>query len=258
MGSLSILAVGDVIGRPGRNALMNRLEGLRTRYSVDLAVVNSENAAGGRAITPSVVQQFLGSGVDVVTTGNHVWGNRDILSIMGREPRLLRPHNFPPGVPGSGFHLVDIRGMKVCVINLMGRITMDQLLDCPFRAFDRIYDEMARVCEAFIVDFHAEATAEKQAFGRYVDGRASLVFGTHTHVQTADEKVFPGGTGYITDVGMTGPVDSVIGMSVEESIRRLTTQMKISMKVAQGESMVCGINARIEKGSTVSIERFCL
>lgn len=258
MGSLSVLAIGDVVGRPGRDALMSRLEGLRTRYGADLAVVNSENAAGGKAITPPVVRQFLGSGVDVVTTGNHVWGNRDILTIMGKEPRLLRPHNYPPAVPGCGFILVDIRGMKVCVINLMGRISMEQLLDCPFRAFDRIYEEKGRECDSVIVDFHAEATAEKQAFGRYVDGRASLVFGTHTHVQTADERVLPGGTGYITDVGMTGPFDSIIGMNVDDSIKRLTTQMKISMKVAQGESMVCGIRARIEEGSTVSIERFCL
>ena len=197
----------------------------------------------------------MAMGVDIVTTGNHVWDNNDVLEIIDGEDNLLRPDNFPPGVPGKGWHMVQVKGISVCVMNLMGRSSMDPI-DCPFRAFDRLYGEVKDKTDIIIVDFHAETTSEKRAFGWYLDGRASAVYGTHTHVQTADEEILPGGTGYITDAGMTGPFDSVIGMEKDQSIRRFLYRTRVRFEVASGNPRINGIIFTINKnGKTESLKR---
>jgi len=253
--ALTILAVGDIVGRPGRNVLADNLQALVDIHRIDAVIVNGENAAGGRSITPEIFKDLMQLGVDVVTTGNHVWDNNDVLEIIESEDNLLRPDNFPPGVPGKGWHLFQVRGTSICVMNLMGRSSMDPI-DCPFRAFDRLYDEVGEKADIVVVDFHAETTSEKRAFGWYVDGRASAVYGTHTHVQTADEEILPGGTGYITDAGMTGPFDSVIGMRKEESIRRFLSRTRVRFEVASGNPRINGIIFKIGRnGKTESLKR---
>lgn len=253
--TMNILAVGDVIGRPGRDMLANRLQGLVDQYRIDLVIVNGENAAGGRSITPEIFRDFINMGVDVVTTGNHIWDNNDVLSIIDNEDRLLRPANFPPGVVGKGFCHIDKKGVRITVMNFMGRSQMDPV-DCPFRAFDELYNSVKDGSDIIIVDLHAETTSEKRAFGWYTDGRASAVYGTHTHVQTADEEIFPGGTGYITDIGMTGAFDSVIGMNKEQSIRRFLYRTRVRFEVATGNPRLNGIMFTINTdGKTESICR---
>ncbi len=252
---LNILAVGDVVGRPGRTILADQLQGLVARHRIDTVIVNGENSAGGRSITPEIFRDFMELGIDVVTTGNHVWDNNDVLKIIDTEDNLLRPGNFPPGVPGKGHCMIQVRGIKICVINLMGRSGM-AAIDCPFRAFDALYGEVKKKADIIVVDFHAETTSEKRAFGWYLAGRASAVFGTHTHVQTADEEILPGGTGYITDAGMTGPFDSVIGMNRDQSLRRFLYQTRVRFEVASGNPRINGIIFRINRsGKTESVER---
>jgi len=253
--TIKILAIGDIVGRTGRDILQSRLQGLIDRYRVDLVIANGENAAGGKSITGKITHNLLAMGVDVITTGNHIWDKKDVLEVIDNEPCLLRPANFPPGVMGKGHCVVNRRGYRVAVINLQGRVHMVPL-DCPFRAFDLLYNEMKDNADVIIVDFHAEATSEKKALGWYADGRASLVFGTHTHVQTADEAILPRGTGYITDIGMTGSFDSVIGMSREASIERFLTQIRTANEVARDNPGINGIMVTINRsGKTEEIER---
>ena len=219
---MRLLFVGDIVGRSGRAALCEQLPGLRERWLLDVVVVNGENAAGGFGITEAICNEFLDAGADAVTLGNHAFDQREALSFIERQPRRLRPLNYPQGAPGRGAALVESRtGARALVVNLMGRVFMDAL-DDPFRAIDAELDacRLGRGCDVAILDFHAEASSEKQAFGHYVDGRASLVVGTHTHVPTGDARILNGGTAYMTDVGMTGDYDSVIGMAKEEPIRR--------------------------------------
>jgi metallophosphoesterase (TIGR00282 family) len=253
--SLKVLAVGDIVGRPGREILRSRLQGIIDVHRIDLVIVNGENAAGGKSITPDIVRELLSIGVDVITTGNHVWDNKEVLKILNSEPALLRPANYPKGVLGHGYHLLDCKGFRICVMNLQGRLFMEPI-DCPFQKFDAIYDEVKDKAEIIIVDFHAEATSEKKALGWYVDGRASVVFGTHTHVQTADEDILPGGTGYITDLGMTGSFDSVICVNKENSVKRFLTFTRVKFEVAEGN---CKINAAVfeinKNGKTDTIIR---
>lgn len=252
---LTILAIGDVVGKPGRDILLQKLAGLRDIHRADIIIVNGENAAGGRSITPDIAYDFFNAGVDVITTGNHVWDNNDVLKIIDAEPRLLRPANFPPGSPGRGYRMLQVKGIGVAVVNIQGRGLM-QAIDCPFRSFDAIYEEVKEEAPVVVVDFHAETTSEKQALGWYASGRASLVYGTHTHVQTADEKILDGYTGYITDIGMTGAFDSVIGIKKELSIKRFLTQRKVSYEVAEGAPGLNGIAAVFNgTGSAVSIKR---
>ena len=235
--SLKVLAIGDVVGRPGRDILAAKLQGIIDSARIDFVIVNGENAAGGYSITQEIVQEFLKLGINVITTGNHIWDNNDVYSIIDSEDRLLRPANFHPGLPGKGYFVNSVKGIKICVINLMGRSQM-QPIDCPFRVFDSIYDEFKNKIDIFIVDFHAETTSEKRAFGWYVDGRASFVYGTHTHVQTADEEILTNGTAYITDIGMTGGFDSVIGMDKQSSIQRFIYRTKVKYDVASGNPKV--------------------
>lgn len=255
---INILAIGDIVGRPGREFLDRTLLTLKKKHLIDFVIANGENAAGGNAITPDIVTHLLSTGVDLVTTGNHVWNNREILKIIDTEYRLLRPANFPEGVRGKGYYTGTVNGTGICVINLMGRVHLNPI-DCPFKKFDEIYSQNREKADIFVVDFHAEATSEKKAFGWYVDGRASCVFGTHTHVQTADETVLPGGTGYITDIGMTGSFDSVIGMDKTKSIERFLTQTKVNYEVALGNPGLNGIIFSVGRdGKTRRLERLIL
>jgi len=252
---IKIFAIGDIVGRVGRHYLASKLPGFCEINGIDLVIANAENAAGGFALSSKVAEEVFNAGVDIITSGNHIWDNKDILKIIDTEERLLRPANFPPGNPGKGFCFYNFKNLTVCVINLMGRVQMNPL-DCPFQKFDHILTETKGKADIYIVDFHAEATAEKRAFGWYANKRAALVYGTHTHVQTADEEILSGGTGYITDIGMTGPFDSVIGMGKEGSIRRFVTQQKIKFEVATSQVKINGILAVINsKNQTEKIER---
>jgi 2',3'-cyclic-nucleotide 2'-phosphodiesterase len=216
---MRVLFVADVIGSPGRKVAKGLLALVRTEARADAVVLNGENSAGGFGITPEIVREFFGLGVDVITTGNHVWDKKDILPLLDKEPRLLRPHNYPPGNPGRGVVVVPVAGARLAVLNLQGRAFMPPI-DDPFRAADALLEELRGKADAVVIDFHAEATSEKQAITRYLDGQVAAVIGTHTHVQTADERLLPRGTAGITDIGLTGSLGGVIGMKAEISIER--------------------------------------
>jgi metallophosphoesterase (TIGR00282 family) len=209
---LNILVIGDIVGRPGRRALKQGLAKIQKEEDISFTIANAENAAGGRGLTRAVMDEILGAGIDVLTMGNHVWDNKDIFNFIDDEFRLLRPANYPSPCPGQGYHIYKAGFSKnIAVINLSGRVFISNL-DCPFRLMDSILSEIEGDADIIIVDFHGEATSEKLAFAYYVDGRVTAVLGTHTHIQTSDERILPRGTAYITDLGMTGPSDSVLGM----------------------------------------------
>jgi metallophosphoesterase (TIGR00282 family) len=239
-----ILFIGDIVGRSGRAAVKERVPGLIRDWKLDLVVANGENAAGGFGITEAIYQEFLDAGIDAVTLGNHAWDQREALVFIERAPRLIRPLNYPAGTPGRGAAMIDARnGAQVLVINAMGRIFMDPL-DDPFAAVDRELSLCAlkQAADAIVVDIHAETTSEKQAMGHFCDGRASLVVGTHTHVQTADHRVLAGGTAFVSDVGMTGDYDSVIGMSKDEPIGRFVRKISSGrFEAADGVGTLCGL-----------------
>ena len=239
---MRILFCGDVVGRSGREAVTGHLPRLRARYGVDFAAVNGENAAGGFGITPKICDELLAAGADAVTTGNHVWDQKEIIPHFGREPRLLRPDNFPAGTPGSGVgEYVDAQGRRVVLLHLMARLFMDPL-DDPFAAVDRMLEtwRLGANADAILLDFHGEATSEKMAMGQHLDGRVTAVVGTHTHVPTADAQVLPDGTGYISDLGMCGDYDSVIGLGKETCILRFTRKMPTErMQAARAEATLC-------------------
>jgi metallophosphoesterase (TIGR00282 family) len=229
-----VLFVGDVVGAPGRRILRQRLPALKREAGAALTVVNGENAAGGAGLTQATADEILDAGADVITTGNHIWDKREAAGVLAGDPRILRPANYPDGAPGAGQTVVTTAHGPVAVVNLMGRVFMP-LVDDPFRAADRIVAELAGVTRAVIVDFHAEATSEKSAFAWSLDGRVSAVLGTHTHVATADERILPGGTAFITDVGMTGPFDSVIGIRKEQAIERFRTARSTPYETAEAD-----------------------
>jgi metallophosphoesterase (TIGR00282 family) len=221
-GKVSFLFIGDVIGRPGRRALKRHLPSLLNRYSPSLVIANGENAAGGIGITEKVGKELF-TQVDVLTSGNHIWDKREAIEYLKREPRLIRPANYPPGNPGKGaFIFKEDGGKKMAVLNLQGRVFMEPV-DCPFRKADEEVEVLKAVTPVIIVDFHAEATSEKQAMGWYLDGKVSAVVGTHTHVVTADERILPGGTAFITDVGMAGGYNSIIGIRKDQALKRFLT-----------------------------------
>ncbi|MDR3408019.1 MAG: TIGR00282 family metallophosphoesterase [Methylovirgula sp.] len=241
---MRLLFIGDIVGRAGRLALTDNLPDLRRAWRLDCVVVNGENAAGGFGITEAILGDFLAAGADCVTLGNHAFDQREALSFIAHQPRLVRPANFPPGAPGRGAALIETAaGARVLVINLMGRLFMDAL-DDPFAVGEREIAAcpLGEACDAVIVDFHAEATSEKQAFAHLVDGRVSLVVGTHTHVPTADYQILPQGTAYQSDAGMTGDYDSVIGMEKEEPLRRFVTKVPGNrLEPAAGAATLCGL-----------------
>jgi metallophosphoesterase (TIGR00282 family) len=245
---MNILFIGDIVGAPGRRAVEELLPRLVDRYFIDLVVANGENASGGIGITPQVADQLLNQGVDVLTSGNHIWKHKEILPYLEDTDRLLRPANYPPETPGRGLAMVETAGGEPAVIiNLEGRVFMNAL-ECPFRTVDQLLETLAPEVKVILVDMHAEATSEKQAMGWHLDGRVSAVVGTHTHVQTADERILPGGTGYITDAGMTGPVDSVIGMKREIILERFLTQRPQPFKVATQNMQLQGVVLKIDPG----------
>jgi 2',3'-cyclic-nucleotide 2'-phosphodiesterase len=243
---MRILFIGDVVGRSGRAIVQQQLPRLRRDWKLDFVVLNGENAAGGFGITEAICQEFLDAGADAITGGNHSWDQKEALVFIERAPRLLRPINFPPGTPGRGAALLEAQnGARVLILNAMGRIFMDPL-DDPFAAVDRELTACAlkHAADVIIVDIHAEATSEKQSMGHFCDGRASLVVGTHTHAPTADHQILPGGTGFITDVGMTGDYDSVIGMDKGEPLQRFLRKIATArFEPALGEGTMCGLAA---------------
>ncbi|ADQ40489.1 metallophosphoesterase [Caldicellulosiruptor acetigenus I77R1B] len=252
---MRFLAIGDVVGRPGRNILKSTLSKLKENYKIDVVIANCENAAGGNGLTKKVADELFSIGIDVMTMGNHVWANKEIFSFIENETRIIRPANYPEGTtPGRGYNVFEKNNLKFAVINLCGRVFMENL-DCPFRKIDEILGKIE--CPIVIVDFHAEATSEKIALGFYVDGRVSCLYGTHTHVQTADEKILPNGTAYITDIGMTGPYDSVLGVDKDIVIQKFTTLLPVRFEVAKGKAQFNGIVFEVDNnsGKAVSIER---
>lgn len=241
---MRILFIGDVVGRAGRAAVAEHLPGLRERWSLDFVVINGENAAGGFGITEAICDDFLAAGADCVTLGNHAWDQREALVFIQRQPRLIRPANYPAGTPGRGANLFEARnGERVLVMNIMGRVFMDPL-DDPFAAAERELEAcpMGMACDAAIIDIHAETSSEKCAMGHFADGRASLVVGTHTHVPTADAQILPGGTAFQCDAGMTGDYDSVIGMNKAEPLNRFTRRIPSGrFEPAEGPATLCGV-----------------
>jgi metallophosphoesterase (TIGR00282 family) len=246
---MRILMVGDVCGRPGRSFLRELLGSLRRSHGADLVVVNGENAAAGFGITPSVYQELLEAGADVVTLGNHTFDKKEAMTLLDEEPRLLRPLNYPPGAPGRGAAVVEAKGRRVLVMNAMGRVFLPILLDDPFRAVDAALGAHAGRSDVAFLDFHGEATSEKEAMGWYLDGRVAAVVGTHTHVQTADERLLPQGTAYITDVGMTGPADSVLGMDKDAMVERMRRQLPMRFEVAEGRRQLNAVVVDVEAES---------
>lgn len=255
---MNILCLGDVVGKPGRDALLGCLEELKSEHSIDVTVVNAENTAAGAGITSKLAKELLEKGCDVLTLGDHVWDQKELEGFLNESERIIRPANFPEGVPGRGWTIYETKnGQKVGVVNLLGRVFMRHSVDCPFRKLDSIIEEIKKETSVIVVDMHAEATSEKVAIGRYVDGRASIVFGTHTHIPTADEKILNAGTAYITDLGMTGPYDSIIGQDTQAILKRFLTGMPFRFSVAKGDVRVCGVVVTVNDrtGRASSIQR---
>jgi metallophosphoesterase (TIGR00282 family) len=257
---MRILFIGDIVGRPGRELVRHGLRGLVDQHRIDLVVANAENAAAGFGITREIGDQLLDSGVDVMTSGNHIWDKKEALDYIGTEPRLLRPANYPAGTPGNGSYLArSSDGRTVGVVNVMGRVFMLNI-DDPFQVVLREIEALKSRTRIIFVDFHAEATSEKIAMGWHLDGRATAVVGTHTHVQTADERILPNGTAYLTDVGMTGPHDSIIGVEVEPALNRFLTALPQKFETATGNPRLNAvvIDADDRTGRATTIERVSL
>jgi hypothetical protein len=254
---LHILFIGDIIGKPGRTIVASHLAELKKQYGIDFTIANAENSAGGRGPNMETVRELLDIGIDVLTSGNHIWDQRSIWDELDSEPRLLRPVNYPPDVPGHGVCTERLSsGIPITVINVSGRVFMNGF-DCPFRTMDRELRDHGGKSRIIVADIHAEATSEKQALGWYLDGRVSAVIGTHTHVPTADERILPGGTAYITDVGMTGSYDSVIGVNVEEALERFLKQLPVRFEPAKKNVRIAAVVISVDEqtGRASKIER---
>jgi len=250
---LKVLFIGDIFGKPGRNILCQQLRRIQEDYQIDFTIANGENAAGGSGINRKIFDEISNYGVDVITMGNHVWDKKEIFDFIDTEQRILRPANFPPGTPGRGFGLFNVNNHKVAVINLSGRVFLSPL-ESPFHHADSIIQQIKNNTPIIIVDFHAEATSEKQAMGWYLDGRVSALIGTHTHIQTADARLLKRGTAYITDVGMTGPRDSVLGVDKDLVIKKFISQLPVRFEVAHGDIQLAAVVLEIgEDGQAISI-----
>ena len=237
---MRILFIGDIVGSPGRDAVAKLLPVLKKEYKLQFIIANAENAAGGSGITAKVAQELFLSGVDVLTSGDHIWKKREIFEFINQEPRILRPLNFPSGAPGRGFAVFKAKdGDKVGVVNVNGRVFMEAL-ECPFKTTLLAVEALSKEAKVIIVDIHAEATSEKAALGWYLDGKVSAILGTHTHIQTADERILPQGSAYLTDAGMTGPYDSVIGRRTEDVLERFLTSVPVRFEVAQENIQLAG------------------
>ncbi|HXQ74739.1 MAG TPA: TIGR00282 family metallophosphoesterase [Pyrinomonadaceae bacterium] len=236
---MKVLMIGDVVAKPGRVAVLERIQDLREQHEIDLAIMNAENLAGGFSVTPSLCEELFAHGIDVMTSGNHIFDKKEAIDYIRKQPRLVRPANYPPNTPGSGFWTGDINGTQVAVINVMGRVFMPPS-DDPFRIVDQIVGSLPEKATVRLVDMHAEATSEKVAMGWHLDGRVSAVVGTHTHVQTADERILPQGTAYLTDLGMTGSYAGVIGMNKSDVIARFTSVTARRAEHSSGQVRICG------------------
>ena len=246
---LTILFLGDIVGEPGRTAVIARLPELKEKHALDFVVVNGENAAGGRGITAKITIDLLRAGVSVVTSGDHIWDQKDIVSFLDLEPRLLRPLNYPEGAPGNGSIVLDTAKGMVGVINVQARTFMQPILENPFRALESAVTEIRAQTANIIVDVHGETTSEKIAVGRFLDGKVSAVIGTHTHVQTADEQIFPGGTAFMCDAGMCGPINSILGRSIEPIMNRFVSNLPAAFPVAGGEVRLRGALIQIDEST---------
>lgn len=251
-----ILFIGDVVGSPGRNMIKDYLPKLKEKYRPQLTIINGENAAGGKGITEKIYREFLEAGAQAVTLGNHAWDNREIFEFIQDAKYLVRPANFPAGTPGKGIAYVKINNLEAAIINLQGRTFMNPI-DCPFKKADELVAQARERTPFIFVDFHAEVTSEKQAMGWYLDGRVSAVVGTHTHVQTADRRILPGGTGYVTDVGMTGPYDGILGVEKEAVIKKFITSLPVRFEVTNsGRTQLSAVVIELDQktGRTRRIE----
>lgn len=253
---MKILTIGDIVGENGVKKVKEELPKIRAEYDIDFVIVNAENSAGGMGITKKIFDDLLNLNVDVITMGNHTWGKKDIFSFID-NPKLLRPANYSKGVVGKGIGIYKCMDKKICVIDLIGRTDMNVLSDNPFTKVESLIKKVKDECDMIFVEFHAEATAEKIAMANFLDGRVTAVYGTHTHVQTADDTILENGTAYITDIGMTGPINSVIGMDREASIKRFVTSLPERYKLADGKCMLnaCIFNINDEDCRVMSIER---
>jgi metallophosphoesterase (TIGR00282 family) len=254
---LRVLFLGDIVGEPGRSAVIARLPELKQKHEIDFIIVNGENAAGGRGITGKITIDLLRAGVSVITTGDHIWDQKDILSFIATEPRLLRPINYPPGAPGNGSIVLETAKGKVGVVNVQCRTFMQPILENPFRALEPAIAKLREETPIIVVDVHGETTSEKIALGRFLDGKVSAVIGTHTHVQTADEQIFPGGTAFLCDAGMCGPVQSILGRTIEPIMNRFISNLPASFPVAGGEVRLRGALIDIDEknGRALRIQR---
>jgi metallophosphoesterase (TIGR00282 family) len=254
---MNILFLGDIVGRPGREIVQEMLPSFKKKEAIDFVVANCENAAAGSGITPALAEQLLSAGVDVLTSGDHIWKKQEIYDFLKTSERIVRPLNYPKGVPGRGVTIVAAsNGKKVAVVNLLGRVFMDAV-DCPFIRIKEELEKISAQTPIIIVDIHAEATSEKVALGWFLDGKVSACLGTHTHIQTADEKILPGGTAYLTDAGMTGPYDSVIGREKDRIIEHFVTQMPMKFEMAIGNVEMHGAVVKIndDTGRALEIKR---
>ena len=247
---MKILCVGDVVGEAGRHALEDLLAGIKEEFQIEFVIVNGENAAGGAGLTPRIADQLMRAGTDVLTLGDHVWDRPELVEYLQEKKHIVRPANFPKDTPGKGWSVATAKsGRKIGVINLLGRVFMRYNVDCPFRKLSEILSELKRETNIVVVDFHAEATSEKVAFGLFSDGQVSAVVGTHTHIQTADEKILPKGTAYITDLGMSGPYDSVIGQDKDKIIERFLTSRPVRFEVAKNDITLCGVVVDVDENT---------
>ena len=246
---LTVLFLGDIVGEPGRNAVIRRLPELKAKHALDFIIVNGENAAGGRGITGKITIDLLRAGVSVVTTGDHIWDQKDIMAFLDLEPRLLRPLNYPDGAPGSGSIVLETPKGRIGVINVQARTFMQPILENPFQAVEPAVRKMREETSSIVVDAHGETTSEKIALGRFLDGKVSAVIGTHTHVQTADEQIFPGGTAFMCDAGMCGPVNSILGRKIEPIMNRFISNLPASFPVAGGEVRLHGALIEIDEST---------
>lgn len=251
---MKVFFIGDIFARPGRLVLANQLERLKATYGWDVCIANAENAAGGKGISYIVADEIFNSGIDAITLGNHTWARKEIFNFIDSCNKMARPANFPKNVPGKGRLIIEKNGVKLGLVNLIGRIYMDSPSDCPFLAADREISILRQQCRSILIDFHAEATSEKMALAYYLDGRVSAVLGTHTHVQTADERVLENGTAYITDVGMTGPVDGIIGVDTTQIIQKFITGLPGRFEPAEGRTCLNGVIITIDDNTGKALE----
>ena len=254
---MRILAVGDVVGRSGRRAFCSYTPKLKSEKQIDVVVVNGENSAHGKGLSHNTFMELLSGGADIVTSGNHIWDNKDVFSIIDQEPFLIRPANYPEGTPGKGFCIYPHRSKTIGILNLSGRSFMPVAMDCPFNKAIEIVKELQKNCDIILLDFHAETTSEKIAMGFFLDGKVTAIWGTHTHVQTADAKILPQGTAYITDLGMVGALNSALGIRAEDVIKKFLTAMPVKFEVAEGSCIYCGVIFEIDDktNKVVNIER---